>query len=188
MNFLEIKRTKVHPFLYPFFGRDTTGFDVFAILLVAVSFAASSLFLYEQEGLSILKKSTLALLALDLGGGVVSNMTSGTKQYYDSTLKKKYLFPLIHLLQSLLLAWVFPKDLPLIMVATFFTMISSILVLKLRTLSVQRVAAISLSSIGILLFSLLPYKSPILKWMFIFYILKLVLSFSVNWTKNEGNE
>ncbi len=188
MSFGEKQRIKVHPFLHPLFGRDTTKFDVLAILLIAFLFAASSLFLEGQQDLSSLKKSIFMLLALDLSGGIVANMTSGTNQFYESSLKKKYFFLLIHFLQPLLLAWVFPMDLPLILVTSMYTLLGSLLVIKISITSGQRVAAISLTSLGILLVFLLPYKNPILKGMFILFILKLVLSFSVNWTKNERNE
>lgn len=188
MYFWEKQKRKVPPFLHPLFGRDTTEFDLLAILLVAFSCGASSQYLDGQEDLSSLKKSILLLLALDLGGGVIANMTSGTNQYYESSLQKKYLFLLIHFLQPLLLAWVFPMDLPLILVTSMYTIIGSILIIKIGITSIQRVAAISLTSLGILLVFLLPYKNPILQGMFILFILKLVLSFSVNWTKNERNE
>jgi len=94
---LRNNKIKVHRFLGELFGRETTGFDLLAIIISSISFAALTLILKWNEDISILNKITLTILALDIGGGVVANFTTGTNNYYAESLSKRYFFILFHL-------------------------------------------------------------------------------------------
>jgi hypothetical protein len=102
---MQNKKIQVHKFLSEVFGRETTTFDLLAIIISSVSFAVLTLFVKWNADITIIKKIILTILALDIGGGVVANFTTGTNNYYAESLRKRYLFVLFHLLQPSILIW-----------------------------------------------------------------------------------
>jgi len=185
---LRNNKIKVHRFLGELFGRETTGFDLLAIIISSISFAALTLILKWNEDISILNKITLTILALDIGGGVVANFTTGTNNYYAESLSKRYFFILFHLLQPSILIWIFPNDLLAIMVISLFTLTSSVIVLNFKNQHTQRIIAVTLLLLCLLLTPLLNYSDHLLQLTMLLYSIKLILAFSVNWTSTDKDE
>lgn len=180
-------KIKVNRFLIELFGRETTRFDLFLIIISSVSLAALTLILKWNGDISINKKIFLAILALDIGGGVVSNFTTGTNDYYNESLGKRYLFILFHLFQPIILIWIYPSDISEITGVSLFTLTSSIIVLNFKEHHRQRIIAVSLLLICILLTPILNYSDHLLQTIMLLFSIKLILAFSVNWnTTNKG--
>jgi hypothetical protein len=179
---LRHNKIKVNRFLSELFGRETTTFDLLAIIISSVSFAALTLILKWNADISILKKIILAILALDIGGGVVANFTTGTNNYYNESLSKRYFFVFFHLLQPLILIWIYPSDILVITGVSLFTLTSSIIVLNFKKHNTQRLIAVTLLLLCILLTPLLNYSDRLLQLTMLLYSIKLILAFSVNWT------
>ena len=124
----------------------------------------------------------LTILALDIGGGVVSNFTSGTNKYYAESLSKRYLFVLFHLAQPSVLIWIFPSELVDILGVMLFTLSCSIIVLRLNSPKNQRIVAVTLLLLSMILSALLNYTDPLAQLIIQLFSVKLILAFSVNWT------
>ena len=135
-----------------------------------------------MQTFQLLKKMVLTILALDIGGGVIANLTSGTNNYYAESLRKRYLFVLFHLVQPLLLIWIFPSELLAILGVTLFTLTSSIIVLRLKSPNNQRIIAVTLLLLSLILSTLLNYNDPLAQLIMQFFSIKLILAFSVHWT------
>ena len=185
---MENKKIQVHKFLSEVFGHETTMFDLLAIIICSISFAILTLFVKWNADITIAKKIILTILALDIGGGVVANFTTGTNFYYAESLRKRYLFVLFHLLQPSILIWIFPSELIAILGVSLFTLTSSIIVLNIKKQYNQRIVAIILLLLSLILSTLLPYTDPLTQIIMHFFSLKLILAFSVNWTANDNDE
>jgi len=182
---MENKKIQVHKFLSEVFGRETTMYDLLAIIICSISFAILTLFVKWNADITIAKKIILTILAIDIGGGVVANFTTGTNFYYAESLRKRYLFVLFHLLQPSILIWIFPSELIAILGVSLFTLTSSIIVLNIKKQYNQRIVAITLLLLSLILSTLLAYTDPLTQIIMHFFSLKLILAFSVNWASND---
>lgn len=185
---MQNNKIQVHKFLGELFGRETTRFDLLAVIISSVSFAGLTLLVKWNVDITVIKKIILTILALDIAGGVVANFTTGTNNYYAESLRKKYLFVLFHLLQPSILIWIFPSELLAILGVSLFTLTSSIIVLSIKKHYNQRIIAITLLLLSFILSTLLNYTDTLTQMIMQLFSIKLILAFSVNWTANDKNE
>ena len=141
---MQDKKIQVHKFLFELFGRETTKFDLLAIIICSVSFAGLILQQKWNAEISTFKLIILIILALDIAGGVIANFTKGTNNYYSESLRKRYLFIFFHLLQPSILIWIFPTELQAILGISILTLISSIIVINVKNQYNQKIIAITL--------------------------------------------
>jgi membrane glycosyltransferase len=181
-------KIKVHRLLRELFGLETTRFDLLAIIISAVSFAALTLILNSNSAALATKAIVLIILALDIGGGVVANFTTGTNNYYAESLQKRYLFVVFHLLQPSVLIWIFPNELLPILGVSIFTLTSSLIVLNIKKNYSQRIIAVTLLLLSLILSTILNYTDPLAQVIMQLFSVKLILAFSVNWTANDKDE
>jgi len=179
---------KVHRLFHELFGRETTTFDLLAVVIGSLLFAALTLILKWNANISIFKLIILTILALDIAGGVVANFTAGTTNYYAESSRKRYFFVLFHLLQPSILIWIFPIELRTILVISIFTLISSIVVFSINKPYTQRITAIILLLLSFILSILLNFSDPLLQIVMQIFSIKLILAFSVNWSSSDKNE
>lgn len=181
-------KIKVHRLLRELFGLETTRFDLLAIIISAVSFAALTLILNSNSAALATKAIVLIILALDIGGGAVANFTTGTNNYYAESLQKRYLFVVFHLLQPSVLIWIFPNELLAILGVSIFTLTSSLIVLNIKKNYNQRIIAVTLLLLSLILSTILNYTDPLAQVIMQLFSVKLILAFSVNWTANDKDE
>jgi hypothetical protein len=182
---MQNKKIQVHKFLGEIFGRETTTFDLLAIIIGSVSFALLTLFVKWNADITIIKKIILIILALDIAGGVVANFTRGTNNYYAESLQKRYLFVLFHLLQPSILIWIFPNESLAVLGVSIFTLINSIIVLNVKKHYNQRIIAVTLLLFSLILSTLFNYTDPLTKMIMQLFSIKLILAFSVNWASTD---
>jgi len=183
IKFLNSK-VRVYRFFQIIFGRETTVFAIFAIIGTSLLTSILVLLFKLSTETSIIKTVLLTIIAGDLAGGVIANFTRGTNNYYyGESLRKRYLFVLFHLIQPIILIWIFPNDLFMILVVLIITILSSLLILSIKNQISQRVFAISLLLITLLVSNFLNYSDTLVNLLLMLYSIKLILSFSVNWTK-----
>lgn len=185
---IQNKKIQVHKFLFELFGRETTTFDLLAIVVAALSFAGLMLILKLNTNISNFKLIILTILALDIAGGVVANFTTGTTNYYAESLRKRYFFVLFHLSQPSILIWIFPNELQAILGISIVALISSIIVLNIKKQYNQRITAITLLVLSFILSILLNFYDPLTQLLMQLFSTKLILAFSVNWYSTENDE
>ncbi len=185
---IQNKKIQVHKFLFELFGRETTTFDLLAIVVAALSFAGLMLILKLNTNISNFKLIILTILALDIAGGVVANFTTGTTNYYAESLRKRYFFVLFHLLQPSILIWIFPNELQAILGISIVALISSIIVLNIKKQYNQRITAITLLVLSFILSILLNFYDPLTQLLMQLFSTKLILAFSVNWSSIDNDE
>ncbi|MFT2010500.1 hypothetical protein ACMA1I_17630 [Pontibacter sp. 13R65] len=123
----------------------------------------------------------LVVLSLDIGGGAVSNFTSGTIEFYKKSDLSPYTFIWLHLLQAGLLLCIYWSVKSQIILLAFLILVLSSLVIRVREVSYKRQLSIFLFAVFVLImFSLsdLP-KPPCI--LLVLMGLKLIVGFSGHW-------
>lgn len=164
--------------LHPLHGTSTTLFELIITYVTGIGMAiAMYLFTYSLT-LSIGKRLILILLTIDIAGGVIANFSSGTKAYYRQkpTLGRLYL-PL-HMVQPLVLSYVFPADLPQIIGISFYTILSAWLIRLIKRKLVQRMVTLMFYTVGILLLQWLSLSTACLSVLCSWFMLKLIVGFA----------
>lgn len=176
------KKISVHRSLHDLFGRETTVIDLLIILIGSIFLTIAVYFLCLGIELSLIKKILLTFLALDIGGGVIANFSEGTNNYYQESLNRRYIFIAIHFLQPLILSWIFEDYFLKISSLTIYTLLSSSIITYINERTTQKTIASFLLLIGIILLHLFIDSPQVLQLILLIYLIKLLLSFSVNWT------
>ncbi|MBL7936000.1 MAG: hypothetical protein JNM51_09375 [Bacteroidia bacterium] len=182
---LQNSTIKVNKFFNELFGRETTRFDLLLILFGLIILTVATQKMCFGSDLSVSKKIILAFLTLDIGGGVIANFTEGTNNYYSENAKRRYLFIVIHILQPLILSWIFENNIFMILSLTVYVLISSFIITSIKQKNTQKTIAATMLLTAIILIFSLPFSQLVLQLILLIYSLKLILSFSVNWTNQS---
>lgn len=175
------RKVEIPLFLQELHGKEASVVDLFFTYLTA--FVITGLILYSaiDVPMSIFKFILLGLLAFDLSGGIVANFTQGTTNYYAESHKRRYVFIGLHIIQPIMLAWIFPKDLASIYVAAAYTILATLITNSLKKEERQRFLASVFVTMGLSLVFLISPESKVVYFMLVLFIVKLILAFSVKW-------
>lgn len=163
-------------------GRHPSGADINATLLAAV---AASVLVWRharQHGLPKSRAFVLALLAADLGGGVIATLTRSTNTWYRTQPRSvSYLFLVAHAEQPLIAARAAaPKAHRWWIARYLYALGSGSLVLSLARSRVQRPVAVLLAVAGIVADRRSAPPHPALRWFTPLYFVKLIACFAVD--------
>jgi hypothetical protein len=161
-------------------GRIQKTYQMDLVMTYTLAFIVM-LFNLFSLGPSILWKIIfVAILSLDIGGGVVSNFTRGTISYYSESKLSPHAFIWFHSLQSIVLTCVYWDFSVQIAIASFMMMTFSSIVINLYQTSFQRQMSIFLFAVLVMAISYsgLPLPSFIL---LLFMGFKMVVGFAGHW-------
>ncbi|WP_421976366.1 hypothetical protein [Roseivirga seohaensis] len=175
------RKVNMPSYLHELHGTRASVFDL--LLTYTVAFITTIVVLFQawELNLSVFKLIILGILVLDLSGGVVSNFTEGTNEYYAEKPKMRYVFIGLHVLQPILLTWLFPDDVFGIAVISIYTLIAMIIVNSVGGYLKQRVLGAFLMVIGLSVSFLVSAIQPMVHLMLILFVIKLILAFAVRW-------
>ena len=144
--------------------------------------AAGLAFTYaiHNEPWSPVRKILLLLLAIDIAGGVISNLTAGTKRFYNQDTRLRNLFICLHIVQPMLMILLFPLHIISIGLMAIYTLGAAYYLNRILYAPHQKVVAGCLLTAGILgtLFTDLP---PVVNVLILLFQVKLIVSFSIKW-------
>lgn len=146
-----------------------------------VTMTALILFQTTELPIPTHKRLLLGLLALDVAGGVVSNFTQGTSDYYAERRSRRTVFLALHVLQPVLLMWVFPADGLAIAALSGYAIVAAIAVNGLQNGDKQRNFAALLAVLGIGAAFAFSFSHPMLLLLVLLFIIKLIVAFAVRW-------
>jgi len=133
------KKVSIPSYLHELHGKQASIFDLLINYTTAIIAALIILFLARDLSLATYKLVILGVLALDSAGGIVSNFTEGTNNYYIEKPKMRYVFIAFHVIQPLVLIWLFPNDLVGIAIISIYTLIAMTVVNSIQEHLRQRV-------------------------------------------------
>jgi hypothetical protein len=153
-------------------------------MMIVLSLVDGDIFLksgWLRGGISI-------ILIADIFAGTVANFTRGTNNFYAKRPRNRWLFIGIHA-QPLLIAWLLDGNLLKALFVWLFTLISASIVNMLVGKIYQREVAGTLMSLGIFIAMMLyQNESFIYLTMSVFFMIKVVYSFSVDHEMRRLND
>ena len=180
MKFIE-RKIAIPKFLHEVYGYRSSVVEL-VLTYVTVLFVTSILAIMAKDvELQIFQWVIYILLAIDLSGGVVSNFMEGTSRYYAASAKRRHIFISLHIIQPLLMYWIFPNEGWTIAIVTFLTLFTMLIVDSIKSHSKQRFFASIFMISNIAITFLLRIEDHVLLLLLVMFIIKLVLAFAVRW-------
>lgn len=181
---------KIHPFFHEILGETQRPLELVFIILFALITTLFSFVFYNDfiSTLPLLNQSILMLLAIDITGGVIANLTYGTDQYYSTRKKARLLFIGIHIQPMLIFLF---ANLPLWIgfVLWLYTIFCALVLEHLKNHPSQKVFAGFDLFIGIvILFTFQKSLTPFVIFLMLMFLFKVLYSFSVNHYSGGGYE
>ncbi|MBD2872320.1 hypothetical protein [Paenibacillus arenilitoris] len=178
-----MKTVNIPPYLYELFGRRTSVLELSVTLFFSAAMSAAMLAYSAKEWLTLAgwKVAALALLLLDINGGVIANFTASTNRYYRASPGARYLFILVHV-QPLLLAWLLGEGWSACLFVWLYAAASALIVNACARHYAQRTIGAALLCAGIGFF-LLQYAGSLPKLLLatlLFYLVKVAFAFAVD--------
>jgi hypothetical protein len=171
----------------PAFLHELHGENAYLLTLIAtyLSGLIAGIFIIGNIGfstLSVWKTVLLFILYVDIAGGVVSNFSSSTSQYYQKNEKIRVPFILMHFLHPGLLILLFPISVYYFAYVGSYTIIACLIINKINNQENQQTWAALILVAGILssFFFKLPF--PGLYTFAPLFMIKLIMGFSVRRT------
>ncbi|MDN5216943.1 hypothetical protein QQ020_33035 [Fulvivirgaceae bacterium BMA12] len=175
------RKIKIPKFLHEVHGHESS-LEELIFNYITVLFVTGILVIMAKDlSLSTFKLAICVLLAIDLSGGVVSNFMEGTNRYYAESSKRRYIFISLHIIQPLLMYWIFPDEGINIMLMTLYTLSTMSIVNGIKKQERQRFLAAVFMMSGIALAFALNITYSVLLLMLVMFTIKLILSFAVRW-------
>ncbi len=151
------------------------------ILVYTVGIISASLFtlFLLPLNLSLWKYILIAILIVDISGGVVANLSTPTNQYYQKNSRLRFIFLSLHILQPCLFCIVFPDLLNLFLFIFLYTFSASLIVNRIKDREYQQNFASAFVVLGTILS--LAFQNDILIVYAIapLFMTKLILGFAV---------
>jgi len=174
-------------FLHELFGthQHRTELNLIIIFTITSTLAASwttAPYWLELKWYQIL---VLWLIFFDISGGIVSNLSTGTNNYYNAHPKSRWFFIAVHI-QPLILATVLESQLSIAIAVWLYTIFSASLINSQREKVYHRLLAGILYVAAIIVYILCDISLPLpITLIYLLYMMKLIYSFAVNHTYND---
>lgn len=179
MDLPPTKEINIPPAFWKLHGKKAKAIDLILTYLLAVLVMLYNL--VEAESFPVWKFILIAILSLDICGGVVSNFTDSTIAYYRNEGSSPHAFIWFHLLQSALLVCMFWEFRLEVIVVSIFAMLCSSVTIGLHSSHIQKQASVFFFALLFLLmqvFAKIPTTLYVLLGLLTF---KMLLGFAAHW-------
>jgi hypothetical protein len=176
---MQNKKIKVPKYLYELHGEFPDLFTLTGTYLACVISGTLVIISTYKLGLPVWKSILLFVLYADIAGGVISNFSSSTKDYYRSNKRLTIPFILMHLIHPALFILLFPDFANYFIYVGLFTMLACLILTRIGKIEIQLTTALFLFLTGTL-FSFF-FKIPV-NFLFSFaplFMTKLIIGFSL---------
>ena len=173
------KLIKVPKYLHELHGENPDILTLTATYLAGIISGVLAIISTYNLGLPIWKSILLFVLYADIAGGVISNFSASTKDYYRANEKLRIPFILMHFIHPAVFILLFPDFSGYFVFVGLFTIISCLLLTRINKVEIQLTTALFLLLSGILCSFL--FKVPV-NFLFSFapiFMTKLLIGFSV---------
>lgn len=174
------KKIKVPVYLHELHGEFPDIFTLIVTYLAGIISGILAMILTHNLALPVWKSILLFVLYADIAGGVISNFSSSTKNYYRSNKNLRISFILMHLIHPAIFILLFPDFAYYFIFVGLFSIISCLLLTIIIKNEIKITTALLLLLIGISLSFC--FRVPV-NFLFSFapiFMIKLVIGFSVD--------
>lgn len=184
-----MKTIRVRRVFHELFGEETTRLDLLAILASAILGTGLVLW-FDYDHLSMLSLPVMIvilILLLDILGGVVANMTKGTSSYYKEREGLRQIFIFIHI-QPILFALLIQAYILESVFIYLYVAIAATLINAIRHLPQHKAVAAMMFMFGaIFLIFFGTEMPPYVLIFYIFFMMKMIISFACSHTHHRKN-
>lgn len=151
------------------------------IMVYFAGIIAASVFIFALLPLKlpVWKYILIAVLMIDIAGGVVANLSTPTNQYYQKNRKLRIVFLSLHFIQPLVFFIIFPDFLAFFVFLFIYTIACAIIVNAFKNKELQQNIAAIFVVAGVVLTFLFKIEPIILYSVAPLFMTKLILGFSV---------
>lgn len=178
---MENKLVNIPKPLWKLHGKQTYKQDLIMTYLIAMVVMLVNL--KTGSDLALWKVIVVAVLSIDIGGGVVSNFTRGTINYYQEAEHSPYLFVWLHLLQTLALAIIYDGFYFPILLTLVTTMTGASVAIAFHKTVLQRQISVFFFALVVLLLGFFPEIPIPARTLILLMSFKLLVGFSGHYGK-----
>ncbi|BFP41704.1 hypothetical protein FGF1_25490 [Flavobacteriaceae bacterium GF1] len=143
------RKVSIPMVLHELHGQQSTLLDLLLTYTIAILTTMAALHLAAHSFDGTYKFVILGILVFDLSGGVVSNFTEGTTKYYSDKPKARSIFIVLHVIQPLVLVWLFPENVMAVAIISTYTLMAMIVVNHIKEHPKQRVCGAFFMAVGL---------------------------------------
>jgi hypothetical protein len=177
---MQNKKIKVPKYLHELHGEYPDIFTLTGTYLASLISGILVIVFTNNLGLPFWKSILLFVLYADIAGGVISNFSSSTKDYYRTNKNLRLPFIFMHLIHPVLFILLFPHFADYFIYVGLFTILACLIVNRIKQIEIQLTTAMFFFLSGTLLSFC--FKIPV-NFLFSFaplFMAKLIIGFSVN--------
>ena len=177
---MQNRRIKVPKYLCELHGEYPDIFTLIGTYLASIISGILVIVFTNNLGLSVWKSILLFVLYADVAGGVISNFSSSTKDYYRTKKSLRLPFILMHLIHPALFILLFPDFADYFIFVGLFTILACLILARIKQFEIQLTTALLLFLSGTC-FSFC-FKIPV-NFLFSFaplFMTKLIIGFSID--------
>lgn len=179
------KEIKINNGFKEWLGENPTQGDLWYIF--ATAFLATGLlitcYFEELRQLQLWRSILFIIVSFDIIGGAVANFSVSTDRYYAQNRKKRWLFFAEHIVHILLLYVAIGGDYWFWISIFAYTMSAGVIVNLIPNKRIQELAAPALVSVGCIVFYGFNLIIPLMSWFPTVFMIKIILGFAVQRTK-----
>ncbi len=164
------------------FGDETTPFVLVLVCCFAVAATGATMWVAREEwlGLNVFSTVIVALLMIDIYGGVVANLSPATNRYYGESLRRRVVFFAVHV-QPIVLALVSGDAFAPAMVVWAITVASAFGVESMRGRDIQPIVGFAAAIAGLFVaYFAASEAASYIRITLMMYTVKVTYSFSVD--------
>lgn len=170
--------------LYELHGKQTTILDLVLPYLGGIVLAVFCFYLPEFKKLPLWGMIVFIFLCIDDGGGIIANLTCGTKNYYDERHSLQWWFISFHALQPVVFVFLFSNSLEILIVSAQI-LVYTYLLNVIRDKLYQKTIAGFLFLVTLISIICLLYDNQLLLIIFIVLAVKLELAWAIKIQQND---
>ena len=177
---MQNRKIKVPKYLHELHGEYPDIFTLIVTYLASIISGILAIIFTYNLGLSAWKSILLFILYADIAGGVISNFSSSTKDYYRTNKSLRIPFILMHLIHPALFILLFPYFADYFIYVGLFTILACLILAGINKKEIQLTTALFLLFLGTS-FSYF-FKIPV-NFLFSFaplFMTKLLIGFSID--------
>lgn len=179
------KEIKINNGFKEWLGENPTQRDLWYIF--GTAFLATGLLIVgyfeELRQLQLWRSILFIIVSFDIVGGAVANFTVSTDRYYTQNSKKRWLFFAEHIVHILLFYIAIGGNYWFSISIFVYTMSAGVIVNLIRSRRIQELAAPAFISAGCIVFYGFNLFMPLMSWFPAVFMIKIILGFAVQRTK-----
>jgi hypothetical protein len=176
---MQNRKIKVPNYLHELHGKYPDIFTLIGTYLACLISGILVIVFTKNLRLPFWKSILLFVLYADIAGGVISNFSSSTKDYYRTNKNLRLPFIMMHIIHLVLFILIFPDFADYFIYVGLFTILSCLILVRINQIEIQLTTALFFFMSG----TLFPFcfKIPV-NFLYSFaplFMAKLIIGFSV---------